>query len=45
MKIYYDEGWNAYWADEPYDPKATLDWRDGWLDAQGADAEGYINEE
>lgn len=35
-KKFYDQGWNACIDGEPYDPKATLDWRDGWKDCFGA---------
>lgn len=34
MNQFYDEGWNAYIDGVPYDRSATLDWRDGWKDAQ-----------
>lgn len=36
---YYDEGWNARCRGEPYQPTASLDWRDGWKDADEAPEE------
>ena len=33
---FYDQGWNAYMRGEPYNPNATLDWRDGWRDCRDA---------
>lgn len=39
MKTYYDEGWNAFINGEPFDVKATLDWKDGWRDCQEASPE------
>lgn len=36
---YYDQGWGARWAGKPFNPRATLDWRDGWKDADGVDEE------
>lgn len=36
-KQFYDHGWNARVIDEPYDPKAKLDWRDGWKDCDSAE--------
>lgn len=34
-KKFYDHGWNARVAGEPFDANATLDWRDGWTDCDG----------
>lgn len=33
---YYDEGWNARCKEEPYNPQAPKDWRDGWKDCDEA---------
>lgn len=38
---YYDEGWNDRLDDEPFDDAATIDWKDGWKDANWALAEGF----
>jgi hypothetical protein len=37
-KKFYDQGWNARVKGEPYDPKASRDWRDGWKDCDEAPA-------
>lgn len=29
---FYDEGWAAKCQDQPYNPRATIDWKDGWRD-------------
>lgn len=34
QETYYDQGWNAYVRGEPYDTNKSLNWRDGWKDAQ-----------
>jgi hypothetical protein len=30
--MYYDTGWNANVNKEPFDPKKSQDWKDGWKD-------------
>lgn len=32
LKRFYDEGWYAQMAGEPFTTKATNDWKDGWRD-------------
>lgn len=39
---YYDFGWNARVRGEPFNSKATLDWRDGWKDCDGAKEEDRV---
>ena len=39
QKRFYDEGWNARVNEEPFDPSAAKDWRDGWKDCDEATAE------
>lgn len=34
--IFYDHGWNARALGKPYNPKASNDWKDGWLDCDNA---------
>ena len=29
---FYDYGWNARIRNEPFQPTATIDWKDGWRD-------------
>ncbi len=41
-KVFYDEGWNACVRGEPYDPTASFDWRDGWLDCNSASEEDQM---
>ncbi len=43
MKKYYDHGWNAYVDGEPFDSTASRDWRDGWKDAQEAQATDHMD--
>lgn len=31
---FYDFGWNAFVNGKPFVSHATLDWRDGWKDAE-----------
>lgn len=33
----YDEGYDAYQMDEPFDPAQCQDWQDGYFDAQAED--------
>lgn len=33
---FYDEGWNARVDGEEFEPMATRDWKDGWMDCNGA---------
>jgi hypothetical protein len=33
---FYDEGWNARVAGNPYDQSKSIDWRDGWKDCDKA---------
>ncbi|MBU9539385.1 hypothetical protein KTE58_23655 [Burkholderia multivorans] len=33
---YYDQGWNAFIKGEPFNPRASSDWRDGWTDCMEA---------
>lgn len=36
---FYDAGWNARVRGEPFQPTATLSWRDGWQDCHEAGPE------
>jgi len=33
---FYDHGWNAFIAGEPFDRAAAFDWRSGWKDCEQA---------
>ena len=33
----YDEGYDAFEMDEPFDPSQSKDWQEGYFDAQAAD--------
>lgn len=39
QNVHYDQGWNARVENEPFNPYATVDWKDGWLDCDGAPEE------
>lgn len=36
---FYDEGWSARCQDQPFNIKATRDWKDGWRDCNEVDRE------
>ena len=36
--MFYDQGWDAYVKEEPFDETKSEDWRDGYLDAQSIKA-------
>lgn len=40
---FYDEGWAARCQDQPFNLRATSDWKDGWKDCDEVDDEERIN--
>ena len=32
--MYYDTGWNDYIANKAFAPQQTIDWKDGYKDAE-----------
>lgn len=39
---FYDEGWAARCQDQPFNSRATRDWKDGWKDCDEVGSEERI---